>query len=57
MPHKKTNSADNKVAYFFGFVLISITTLCIWLMASVPVAPTQEVEKEISYDSLVSKAN
>lgn len=46
------HASDRKVAYFFGAVLLSLTAVCIWLMASVPAAPTQEVEREIPYESL-----
>lgn len=49
---RKTYESDRKVAYFFGVVLLSLTGVCIWLMAAVPAAPTQEVEREISYESL-----
>jgi hypothetical protein len=50
---RRNDEADRKVAYFFGVVLLSLTGLCIWLMADVPTAPTQEVEREIAYESLV----
>lgn len=46
------HESDRKVAYFFGVVLLSLTGACIWLMASIPPAPTQEVEREIPYESL-----
>lgn len=54
MAHKKANT-DRKVAYFFGVVLLGITGVCLWLMASVPPAPTQEVEREIAYEKLISR--
>ena len=46
------HESDRKVAYFFGAVLLSLTAVCLWLMASVPAAPTQEIEKEIPYETL-----
>ncbi len=54
---RKSPDSDRKVAYFFGFVLLSLTGLCLWLMAVVPTAPTQIVEKEIPYESPRSSAN
>ncbi len=54
-PRKSKADADRKVAYFFGVVLLSFTGLCLWLMADIPPAPTQEVEREIPYDALVRR--
>ena len=56
MAARKTHSnSDHRVAYFFGFVLLSLTGACLWLMSDIPPAPTQEVEREIPYEALVGK--
>jgi hypothetical protein len=53
---RHAGDVDKKVAYFFGFVLLSLTAVSIWLMAFVPPAPTQETEHEIPND-IIQKNN